>query len=140
MKNFWVRTASATVYAVLFLGSIYASQLLGNKLAGGLIFTAFLLFVTCGCTFEFFRIVGKQGAVPCKWLGYVYAVAALLSLSGLVLNQEIGGFRLFGIAMTLLPICFALAPSSSCGTIVSSLSVMPPTRWCRCCMWLCRWA
>ncbi len=109
MKNFWVRTASATVYAVLFLGSIYSSQLLGNKLVGGLIFTAFLLFVTCGCTFEFFRIVGKQGAVPCKWLGYVYAVAALLSLSGLVLNQEIGGFRLFGIAMTLLPICFALA-------------------------------
>ena len=48
MKNFWVRTISAVVYVVLFLGSIYSGALLGNELIGGIILTAFLLFVTCG--------------------------------------------------------------------------------------------
>ena len=32
MKNFWVRTASASIYAILFLGSIYSAQLLKNQL------------------------------------------------------------------------------------------------------------
>lgn len=109
MKTFWIRTASATVYALLFLGSIYSAQLLGNKVVGGVIFAAFLLFVTCGCTFEFFRMVGMQGARPCRWLGYIYAVVALLSLMGISSFSSVGGFSVFGIAMTLLPAAFALS-------------------------------
>ena len=64
MKNFWVRAASAVVYVALFLGSIYSGALTGNKTLGAVILTAFLLFVACGCTFEFFRIVKQQGATP----------------------------------------------------------------------------
>ena len=45
MKNFWTRTVSAVVYVLLFLGCIYSGWLIGNKLVGGLILTAFLLFV-----------------------------------------------------------------------------------------------
>ena len=109
MKNFWVRAASAVVYVALFLGCIYSGQLLGNQLLGGLIFTAFLLFVACGCTFEFFRIVGKQGATPCRPLGYAYTVITLLSLTGISAFNSNLGFVVFGIAMTMLPIAFGIA-------------------------------
>lgn len=81
MKNFWVRTASATVYAILFLGSIYSGRLLGNSVAGCLILTAFALFVAIGCTFEFYRIVDKQGATPTRWLGYLMVAIATAALS-----------------------------------------------------------
>ena len=109
MKNFWVRAASAVVYVALFLGCIYSGKLLGNELLGGIILTAFLLFVACGCTFEFFRIVDKQGATPCKPLGYAYTVVALLSLTGISAFNSNLGFAVFGIAMTLLPIAFGIA-------------------------------
>ncbi len=109
MKNFWIRTASATVYALLFLGSIYSARLLGNPTLGGIIFTAFLLFVACGCTFEFFRIVGLQGAKPCRPLGYAYSVLALLALTGLSCFNSGMGYVVFGIGMTLLPIAFGVA-------------------------------
>ena len=109
MKNFWVRTASASIYAILFLGSIYSAQLLNNQLWGGVIFTLFLLFVACGCTFEFFRIVARQGATPSRPLGYLYTVAALLSLTGISAFSSANGYAVFGIGMTLLPIVFGLA-------------------------------
>ena len=109
MKNFWVRAASAIVYVALFLGCIYSGALLGNKTAGGLILTAFLLFVTCGCTFEFFRIVRQQGATPCRPLGYAYSITALVALTGISSFSSIHGYAAFGIAMTLLPAAFALA-------------------------------
>ena len=109
MKNFWVRTVSAVVYVVLFLGSIYSGVLLGNKTAGGIILTAFLLFVACGCTFEFFRIVGQQGATPCRPLGYAYTVVTLLSLVCISSFASFNGYALFGIGMTLLPAAFGLA-------------------------------
>ena len=109
MKNFWVRAASAVVYVALFLGCIYSGKLLGNELLGGIILTAFLLFVACGCTFEFFRIVDKQGATPCKPLGYAYTIVALLSLTGISAFNSNLGFAVFGIAMTLLPIAFGIA-------------------------------
>ncbi len=109
MKNFWVRTVSAVVYVALFLGCIYSGLLLNNKLVGGIILTAFLLFVACGCTFEFFRIVSKQGATPCRPLGYAYTVAALLALTCLSCFNSATGYVLFGLAMTLLPIAFGVA-------------------------------
>lgn len=93
MKNFWVRTASATVYAILFLGSIYSGRLLGNAVAGTVILTAFALFVAIGCTFEFYRLVGKQGATPSRWLGYLMAafVTAVLSLINLPVSGGVVG-------------------------------------------------
>lgn len=109
MKNFWVRTVSAVVYVALFLGCIYSGKLLNNPLLGGVIFTAFLLFVACGGTFEFFRIVGKQGATPCRPLGYAYAVLTLLALLCLSLFSGVNGYILFGIGMTMLPIVFGLS-------------------------------
>jgi len=109
MKNFWTRAISAVVYVVLFLGCIYSGTLLGNRLAGGIILTAFLLFVACGCTFEFFRIVAKQGATPCRPLGYAYTVVSLLALTCISAFNSGTGYVLFGMAMTLLPIVFGLS-------------------------------
>lgn len=71
MKTFWIRTASATVYALLFLGSIYSGRLVG-KLWGTVILSAFALFVAVGCAFEYYRMAEKQGARPLKPLGYAY--------------------------------------------------------------------
>ena len=108
MKNFWVRAASAVVYVALFLGSIYCGMLTGNKTLGAVILTAFLLFVACGCTFEFFRIVKQQGATPCQPLGYAYTVVALLTLAAIAYGSH-SGYIAFGIAMTLLPMAFGVA-------------------------------
>ena len=62
MKTFWIRTASAIVYAALFIGSLLAGFFLKNPNVGLFIFGAFLLFVAIGCTFEFFRMVSIQGS------------------------------------------------------------------------------
>ena len=109
MKNFWIRSASAVVYVVLFLGSIYSGVLLGNRFAGGIILTAFLLFVACGCTFEFFRIVGQQGASPNKPLGYIYTVCSLLAIALVPVLNAAYGFALTWVVYTVFPILFALA-------------------------------
>lgn len=111
MKNFWTRAASAVVYVALFLGCIYSGRLTGNELAGWLILTAFLLFVACGCTFEFFRIVGNQGATPCRPLGYAFSVAAVIALSGLTMatQWQTQMYVLFGAMVTLLPAAFGVA-------------------------------
>jgi len=109
MKNFWTRAASAVVYVALFLFCIYSGALLNNQMLGGVIFTAFLLFVACGCTFEFFRIVGKQGATPCRPLGYLYTVVSVVALVAISSFSSAQGYMLFGVAMTLLPIAFGLA-------------------------------
>ena len=74
MKTFWIRTASAAVYVLLFLGTLYSGRLTGNALLGQVLFGAFLLFVAVGCTFEFFRMVEQQGAKPSRVLGYLFAV------------------------------------------------------------------
>lgn len=108
MKNFWVRAASAVVYVALFLGCIYSGELTGNKLLGGVILAAFLLFVACGCTFEFFRIVKQQGATPSQPLGYAYTVIALLTLSA-VAYGKVWGYVGLGVAVTLLPMAFGVA-------------------------------
>ena len=109
MKNFWTRAASAVVYVVLFLGCIYSGALLKNQQLGGIILTAFLLFVACGCTFEFFRIVGKQGATPCRPLGYFLTVAALLMFALVPVLNAAYGFTLTWVFYTVVPALFALA-------------------------------
>lgn len=108
MKNFWVRSVSAVVYVVLFLGCIYSGALLKNQLAGGLIFTAFLQFVACGCAFEFFRIVGKQGATPCRPLGYFLTAAALLMVALVPVIDARHGFALTWLVYTIFPMLFAV--------------------------------
>ena len=62
MKKFWIRTASSVVYVALFLGTMLSGVILKNEIAGTVIFLAFLLFVACGCTFEFYRIAKMKGA------------------------------------------------------------------------------
>ncbi len=72
MKTFWIRTASAAVYALLFLGSIYSGRMLGNSFWGVVVLTTFALFVAMGCTFEYFRIASKQNYHPNRGLGYFF--------------------------------------------------------------------
>ena len=108
MKNFWTRTVSAVIYVVLFLGCIYSGKLLGNTLAGGIILTAFLLFVAVGCTFEFFRIVEKQGATPCRQLGYFLTVAVLLMIALVPVINALHGFTLTWLIYTIFPMLFAV--------------------------------
>lgn len=109
MKNFWTRTVSAVVYVALFLGCIYSGNLLGNKFVGGLILTAFLLFVACGCTFEFFRIVAKQGATPCRQLGYVFSAASVLLIALVPVLDAGYGFASIWLAYTIFPVLFAMS-------------------------------
>ncbi len=108
MKNFWVRAISAVVYVALFLGCIYSGELLGNRTLGGIILSAFLLFVACGCTFEFFRIVRQQGATPCVPLGYGLTAAALLMIAVVPVCDALHGFQLVMVAFTLMPSVFAV--------------------------------
>lgn len=81
MKNFWIRTASAVVYVILFVGAIYAAQLLHNDFWGRMIFDAFLLFVTIGGTFEFYRMMRMKNVHPIAWLGYLASAAVCLGMS-----------------------------------------------------------
>ncbi len=108
MKNFWVRAASAVVYVALFLFCIYSGKILGNDMLGGIILTAFLLFVACGCTFEFFRIVSKQGATPCRPLGYALTVVAVLMIALVPVLNGLHGFKLILLAYTIFPALFAI--------------------------------
>ncbi len=108
MKNFWTRAASAVVYVVLFLGCIYSGALLGDKTIGGIILAAFLLFVSCGCTFEFFRIVERQGATPCKPLGYFLSFAATAALALIPVMNVALGFATTMVVYTVFPALFAI--------------------------------
>ena len=101
MKTFWIRTASAVVYVLLFVGSMFSGVLLHNDKAGMLIFGAFLLFVTIGCSFEFLRMVRQQGAQPNKTLAYLFAVGGFLVL-GLLSIINIVGFIYFGFVFFCL--------------------------------------
>ena len=108
MKTFWIRTVSAVVYVLLFLGSMFSGVLLGNEKVGMLIFGAFLLFVTIGCSFEFFRMVRLQGACPSELLGYFYAILTLLLVMFVPL-MGLKGFSVTLTAYTLFPAIFALS-------------------------------
>lgn len=110
MKTFWIRTASAIVYALLFIGTMISGFLLHSGKAGLIIFGAFLLFVAIGCTFEFFRMVQTQGARPSRFWGYAYAIIAMLVvLVSPLLANTLDGFMLMLGAFVLCPVCFALS-------------------------------
>lgn len=108
MKTFWIRTASATVYALLFIGSIYSGRLIGNDNIGVLILTAFALFVALGCTFEYYRIAEMQNNHPNKPLGYFFTTLMVLvpSLLPLCINEtdegSVFGFTLITLFAALL--------------------------------------
>lgn len=103
MKKFLIRTASATVYAVLFIGSMLSGRLLDNPVAGHLILMAFLLFVALGCTFEFYRMVKGQGSRPMQWIGYCFVTAVVLGL-GIVALLEADALGLVGGLVLLMTV------------------------------------
>lgn len=110
MKTFWIRTASAVVYALLFLGTLLSGRLLGNPHLGLVLFGAFLLFVNVGCTFEFFRMVKTQGARPSRVLGYIFSLTAMLLVILIpLLENPLLGFGLVFWSFALFPACFALS-------------------------------
>ena len=110
MKTFWIRTASAVVYALLFLGTLLSGRLLGNPQVGLVLFGAFLLFVNVGCTFEFFRMVKTQGARPSRVLGYIFSLTAMLLMILIpLLENPLLGFGLVFWSFALFPACFALS-------------------------------
>lgn len=110
MKTFWIRTASAVVYALLFLGTLLSGRLLGNPQLGLVLFGAFLLFVNAGCTFEFFRMVKTQGARPSHVLGYIFSLTAMLLVIAIPLvDNPLLGFGLVFGSFALFPMCFALS-------------------------------
>ena len=108
MKKFLIRTASATVYAVLFIGSMLSGKLLGNPEAGHLILMAFLLFVALGCTFEFYRMVKGQGSRPMQWIGYCFVTAVVVGL-GIVALPETETWGLVLVGIVLLMVIFLLS-------------------------------
>lgn len=110
MKTFWIRTASAVVYALLFLGTLLSGRLLGNPQLGLVLLGAFLLFVNAGCTFEFFRMVKTQGARPSRVLGYIFSLTAMLLVIAIPLvDNPLLGFGLVFWSFALFPACFALS-------------------------------
>lgn len=108
MKTFWIRTASAIIYALLFLGTMYSGVLLDNPRVGIILFGFFLIFVTLGCSYEFFRLVRSQGALPVKWLGYTYALLAVF-LVAFAPAMGMKGFSMMLASLILFPATFALA-------------------------------
>ncbi|MCQ2298364.1 MAG: phosphatidate cytidylyltransferase [Bacteroidales bacterium] len=110
MKNFWIRTASATVYAALMILVIcfdmifpqFSDGLDNRSVFGFLIEYAFFLFVMVVGLFEFYRMAEAKGLRPMKVLGYV------------------AGLVLFGILLGFIPVyeelllstvvCMILAP------------------------------
>lgn len=96
MKKFWIRTASSVVYVALFLGTMLSGVILKNELAGIIIFLAFMLFVACGCTFEFYRIAKMKGAKPIGWLGYVVVCLAVLFFANAI---AVSNNKTFGLIM-----------------------------------------
>lgn len=110
MKTFWIRTASAVVYVVLFLGTLLSGFLLKEPKVGLLIFGAFLVFVTVGCTYEFNRMVKKQGAKPSETLGLTYALLTLfIVVAAPLMTSALGGFALMLAGFVMFPMAFALA-------------------------------
>ncbi|MBR1793490.1 MAG: phosphatidate cytidylyltransferase [Bacteroidales bacterium] len=88
MKTFWIRTLSATVYALLFVGCIYAGCLTGSQITGTIIFIGFLSFVAVGCSYEIYRMARKHRISPLKGPGYMITglTTIILGLSMLFHN------------------------------------------------------
>lgn len=149
MKTFWIRTASATVYALLFLGSIYSGRLVG-EMWGTAILSAFALFVALGCTFEYYRIAEKHGAHPIKPLGYAFSTITIVVWAvnqlydGPVFGEDVLGWILqlslvitlavqlwrktenpfADVLHTLLPMLYAATPLSMMPYLHYSMNVL----------------
>ena len=151
MKTFWIRTASATVYALLFLGSIYSGRLLGNSKVGIAILTGFALFVSLGCAFEYFRIAKQQDNHPNQPLGYLFTALMTvgLGLSSMYVGNALASFgvvsllTLLVMALVALAVLLVATPSplwSSCGATPSGLLPTYCTRCSPCSMVPYPWA
>lgn len=78
MKTFWIRTASAVVYAALFLGAIFIGSITGNTNLGNIVLTLFGVFVASGCATEYYRIAELGGSHPSKYLGIALTALATI--------------------------------------------------------------
>ncbi|MCQ2273283.1 MAG: phosphatidate cytidylyltransferase [Bacteroidales bacterium] len=81
MKTFWIRTASALVYAVLFLGSIFMGRITGNNELGIIVLAFFGAFVASGCAIEYYRIAELGGNHPSRYLGIVLTAMTTLAMA-----------------------------------------------------------
>lgn len=110
MKTFLIRTASAIVYAVLFIGTMLSGYLTRNSKLGLVIFAAFLCVVMVGCTYEFFRMVKSQGSKVCVPLALAYGlVAFVVVVAAPLMHSVFHGFMLMLAAFVVFPMAFALA-------------------------------
>ncbi|MBR1850782.1 MAG: phosphatidate cytidylyltransferase [Bacteroidales bacterium] len=126
MKKFWIRTASATVYALLFIGTMLSGQLIGNETIGTIIFAAFLLFVACGCTNEFIKIERLAGASPNAAVAYAYAVGTfLIVLLPNISEVEIDDFIYLLPALFILPFVLQLWRHSANPFADAALTLVP---------------
>lgn len=107
MKTFWIRTASASVYALLFIGSIYSGRLIGNEGIGVAILTLFSIFVAEGCTFEYYRMASNMGFKPNRPVGY--ALVGLIALTlGLSTNDPASAIVSVALLLIATPLLFLL--------------------------------
>ena len=114
-RTFWVRTASAAVYAGLFIGSIYSGTLLHHTNIGVAILTGFLFLVSLGCTYEFYRMVKKQGGRPNE----VYGVLSMSCMMLTLCMMSLQGYAFIRVAS--LGILLAMVPVLLIGSIVLQL-------------------
>lgn len=120
MKNFWIRTASATVYAALMILVICFDMIFpqfsvgkdSRSAIGFLIEYAFFLFVMVVGLFEFYRMAEAKGLRPMKALGYVAGLMffGILLCVMLVQYEEtfLAGSIVFLFLLPLLPIIAVL--------------------------------
>lgn len=117
MKTFWIRTASAAAYALLFMGAIFSGRLLDNHAWGVVILALFATFVALGCAVEYYRMAELMGGNPKKGLGYFFTACVslglcvlpmgsmdgqLVGLSGMMLGAVLAGVLLVATPIVLM--------------------------------------
>lgn len=102
MKKFWIRTASSVVYVALFLGTMFSGKIFGDDVAGQIVFAAFLVAVSMGCTYEFYKISKLKGAHPLEWIGYLLNVFVFVFFISTVSDTVLGVAMIYGVILLLM--------------------------------------
>jgi len=97
-RNFWVRTASAAVFVVIFMGATLLSVWS---------FLALLAIILCGSIIELNRLARRGGYRPVLW--YPLAVGLLL-LAAAGLSTILGIWKYLNILAVALPAAVLLLP------------------------------
>lgn len=80
MKNFWIRTASATIYALLTVFAIYSPEWIGCTF-GNIFMKIYFGFVAMVGVFEFYRMCTIKGIQVNKPIGYLLSLLAFLGIA-----------------------------------------------------------